>query len=352
MPNQQHTIVIAEDDASARALLARRLEQAGYHVIACENGRRALAEIQRIGSCLVVTDWMMPEMDGLELVRAARRLSGPEGICFVYIILLTAHAAKDQIVAGLDAGADDYLTKPYHTQELLARLRGGARIIGLQRELIARQYELHKVNAEMTSLNRRLERLASTDELTGIANRRHLLEQFARAWSLAQRHDAPLTCVLFDIDHFKPVNDTHGHAVGDRVLTDVATVCRGLLRQHDVLGRIGGEEFCVLCPATDIHGAAQVAERIRRAIAAHVTRTAAAAVHVTVSLGAAARGARHHSFEALMADADAMLYCAKRGGRNQVWLCDAEGRGQAFGAWASAVADAPGLKSGVAAGAN
>ncbi len=312
-------IVLAEDDKPSRILLARQLGNAGYEVAACEHGREALEVIRRLNSCVVVADWSMPVMDGLELCRVVRALCNEGVLGFVYYILLTAHSEKEQIVAGLEAGADDYLTKPYHRQELLARLRAGERIYRLQTELLERQ-------AELTKLNERLEHLANTDTLTGLANRRHLFERFAEAWAMVQRKDQPLGCIMFDIDKFKSVNDTYGHAAGDFVLKQVARVCRDCLRPYDILGRFGGEEFCIASPQNDADGTAALAERIRGAIEQTDFVFEGTYIPVTVSLGVAERTDDHSGPEALISAADEMLYRAKENGRNQVWVRTADGR--------------------------
>ena len=323
MQNQpDRQIIVAEDDPSSRALLTRHLQKAGYEVSAHENGKQALERIRRENSCIVVADWMMPEMDGLELCRTVRSLCEFSAISFVYFILLTAHSEKDQIVAGLEAGADDYLTKPYHREELLARLRAGERVLTLQEELVARQITVRKANSELTRLNHALEKLANTDSLTELANRRHLFERFREMWALAERGDTALACIMFDIDKFKSINDTYGHSSGDEVLKGVAGTARDCLRRYDLLGRFGGEEFCVVCPQTDIAGSAALAERIRERIAGLRVVSEGRPIPVTVSLGVAVRSNDQESPDDLISRADAMLYKAKEGGRNQVWVED------------------------------
>ncbi len=321
-----HRIVVAEDEALSRALLVRQLRNAGYDVIACENGQQALEAIRREVSCIVVADWMMPEMDGLELCRTVRGLGEMQALSFVYFILLTAHTEKERIVAGLEGGADDYLTKPYHPQELLARLRVGERNCALQNELFQRQIELQKANAELAVLNRKLEKLASSDALTGLANRRYLFDRLTELWALAERKGGSLSCIMFDVDKFKLINDTRGHLAGDEVLRSLASVFRHCLRPYDIIGRFGGEEFCVLCPETTAAGAGSVAERIRLAVAESSCVIDGNTVSVTVSLGVAGRRPTHANPDALIVAADAMLYRAKENGRNQVWVRDADGR--------------------------
>lgn len=327
MPDSRATrIVVAEDDVASRALLVRQLAKAGYDVIACADGTDALAAIRNEVSCIVVADWTMPEMDGVELCRTVRGLCEMQALSFVYFILLTAHSETEQIVAGLEAGADDYLTKPYHKQELLARLRAGERIHALQNELMQRQIELHKVNGQLASLNRKLESLANTDPLTGLSNRRNLFDRFTEAWALAERSDRALGFIMMDIDRFKSTNDTYGHAAGDQILREVSAGIRRQLRRYDIVGRFGGEEFCVVCPDTPLAGVICLAERIRAAIAELKCQIDGHQIPVTLSLGVAVRGPTHDKPDDLIAAADAALYRAKQAGRNQTWVCEADGR--------------------------
>lgn len=323
-------IVLAEDDPSARKLLERQLIKAGYDVVACEHGREALEAIRREGSCIVVADWMMPEMDGLELCRSVRQLSAMQVLQFVYFILLTAHSEKDQIVAGLEAGADDYLTKPYHKQELLARVRAGERIVTLQSELVNRQVELHKANAELAQLNDCLERAANTDALTQLPNRRAMFDRFAEHWALTERNGQQLGCIMFDIDRFKLINDTYGHAAGDAVLRKLAGVCKQLVRRYDMVARFGGEEFCIVCPSAPLAGVVSLAERIRTTVEETVFSYEGKVIPVTISVGAALRCAHTPDIDSLIARADAMLYNAKEQGRNQVWYVGEAGTPERF----------------------
>jgi diguanylate cyclase (GGDEF)-like protein len=313
-------VVVAEDDADTRRLLAAQLERAGYPVQACANGREALDAVRRLGSCIVVADWIMPEMDGLELCRAVAELRELGAIGSTYFILLTVHAEKENVVRGLGAGADEYITKPYHEEELLARVKAGERIYRLQRENFERRLELERINAELDVLSRKLEKLAHTDVLTGAANRRYVLERLNAAWQQAERGSRLLSVVLCDLDHFKAVNDAYGHAAGDAVLIETARRGQRLLRAYDVFGRFGGEEFLIICPDTDLAGAATVAERIRAGVAATHVVFEDIRIPVTISVGAASRQPWHRCPDELIEDADAMLYRAKENGRNQVWL--------------------------------
>lgn len=312
------SIVLAEDDGATRCLLLRQLERAGYQVTACDNGRSALAAVQRNTPDMVLADWSMPDMDGISLLRAVRELSEQNALPFIYFVLLTASSEKQQVIAGLEAGADDYLTKPYDIQELLARLRAGERILDLQTALRTRQFELQRINADMSRLNARLNRLANTDGLTELFNRRYLFDRLAELWAIYERHRRPLSCIVLDVDRFKRINDTCGHATGDGVLRTIADIARREVRTSDLLARVGGEEFCVLCPETDAPGAVAVAERIRLAVQQFVFKTDAGPLRATISLGVAPAQPTMQASDELLAAADAMLYRAKDGGRNAV----------------------------------
>lgn len=319
-------IILADDDPAALKLLSRQLEKAGYEVIACVDGRQALEAIQREGSCMVVADWMMPEMDGLELCRATRQICELNSLSFVYFVLLTAQTDKEQVVAGLEAGADDYLTKPYHIQELLARLRAGERILELQQQLWKRQIELQKNNLQMATLNQKLHELAHTDTLTKLPNRRSLFDRLNQAWEKQSGPDRALSVMMLDVDRFKRVNDTHGHKAGDAVLVEVARIVRESIRGGDATGRFGGEEFCIAMPHCTLEQAAALADQLRANVEAAHIECDGVVIPITVSIGVAARNEHHRTPDDLLAEADAMLYKAKESGRNQVWLTDGDAR--------------------------
>ena len=323
-------IIFAEDEPASRALLSRQLESAGYDAIACANGQEALDAIRAEGSGIVIADWMMPELDGLELCALVRELGAMKTLGSVYFILLTANSDKESIVRGLDAGADDYLTKPYHPKELLARIRAGVRIMELQEQAVRSQIEVHKVNAQLAVLNQKLDRLANTDVLTGLANRRRLFERFAEVWSLAERKERALSCVMLDVDRFKRVNDDHGHKTGDLVLKQIAAVLDRHVRQYDICGRFGGEEFLIVCPETELAGAAALAERIRLAVADLAIEADRVTIRPTISAGVAQMDAGHETPDAVIAAADSMLYRAKESGRDRVWAIDQHGNAEPF----------------------
>jgi diguanylate cyclase (GGDEF)-like protein len=311
-------VIVADDEGTIRQLLRRQLEAAGYGVTLCGDGREALAALREHPAQIVIADWQMPEMNGVELCRAVRALCSDDVMPHVFFMLLTAQADMDSIIAGLEAGADDYLTKPYHKAELLARIRVGERLLDLQRALVERQRQIARSNRKMQVLNRKLRELATTDELTKLANRRHLFDRLEHIWALSVRHDRPLSCIMLDVDHFKRFNDTHGHAAGDDVLRTTASTILSLMRRSDVCGRFGGEEFVVVCPETPGSGAAAQAERIRAAIESTPVQIGSESIQVTVSIGVAEKSASHANAETMISEADELLYRAKAEGRNRV----------------------------------
>ena len=340
-------VLIVDDDPSALTLLSRYLTDAGHSVATAANGAEALRVLLAEGPPIVITDWAMPVMDGLELCRAIRT---HEGIPFAYVIIVTAHeTAAEQIIQAFEAGADDYLSKPFNRKELLARMRAGQRIIQLQQALQGRNRELHRVNAEMAmahsrlgEVNAKLSRMVMTDELTGLINRREALARLGTFWSSAVRHGTPLSCILLDVDHFKHCNDAYGHAVGDVVLREIARVMRSTSRQDESVCRIGGEEFLVVCPHASAEEAAVGAERLRRAIQDAVIQTHDLDLRMTISLGVAEREAGMAGADDLLRAADHALYAAKRSGRNAVRVAGAsEPRAEASGQSPGAQPGAP-----------
>jgi diguanylate cyclase (GGDEF)-like protein len=329
-PNR--TIILAEDDSASRALLQRQLVNAGYPVVACADGMEALEAVKCAGGGIVIADWIMPNLDGIGLCRRIREMIDCQALGFVYFILLTAQADKEAVIAGFEAGADDYLTKPYDKQELVARLRAGERIYQLQWQLIHRQLEIQQVNAEIVTLNHKLQVLATTDDLTGALNRRAFLERLDEMIAHAEREGRPLGCAMLDLDRFKSINDTHGHQAGDAILRATVDVARDRLRKYDVIGRLGGEEFCVACPGAARHETAVLAERIRAAVEASSVTCNGVSIAATASLGVAILSETESSTQRVLGAADAMLYKAKTSGRNQVWVWTPDGTGTRFDA--------------------
>ena len=297
--------MIAEDDPVSRKLLEKVLIKAGNKVVSVENGQKALELFNDKFFPIVLTDWMMPEMDGLELCRAIRKNTYPG---YVFIILLTAKDSKDDIIRGLGAGADDYLTKPFSHAELIARLNTGKRVLELERSL--------------KDANEEIRILSITDPLTGTYNRGYMTERLPQEIKRARRYSRTLSIILCDIDHFKKVNDTYGHLVGDRVLKDFAQCIRHSIRQDvDWTARYGGEEFLIVLPETDVNGASVMAERLKSELSQRVTETQGKQISITASFGVTGFGPdtpdEMISPEAMISKADKYLYQAKREGRNR-----------------------------------
>jgi diguanylate cyclase (GGDEF)-like protein len=294
-------ILVADDSAVSRHLIERTLEGLGYGVVLAVDGHQAVEILMRPdGPRLAVVDWMMPGLDGLEVCRRVRQRTAP----YTYVILLTARDRQEDVLAGLDAGADDFLTKPFDVVELRARLRSGERVLELQEALFA------AVEA--------LRHQATRDALTGLWNRGLVLDGLARELHRAEREERALSVIIVDLDHFKRVNDTHGHPAGDAVLRQAADRFRSALRGYDMIGRYGGEEFLIVLPGCEEARACQVAERLRKALAARPIEAAGAVVSVTASLGLACATEPGTDSVALIKAADQALYRAKSNGRNRV----------------------------------
>ena len=298
-------ILVAEDDAVTRLMLQRTLQKFGYDVVVAENGRKASEILKdKEGPRLAIVDWMMPLLDGPGLCRELR--CSQSGNSYTYIILLTSKQESEDIVEGLEAGADEYITKPFQPAELRARLRTGKRILSLEQSLIEAREEM---------------RFGAThDALTTLWNRSAILSLARSEISRSAREKKACSFLLCDIDHFKRVNDTHGHLVGDVVLKEVAARLGTCVRAYDGVGRYGGEEFLIVLGACDADGLATRSEEIRAKVAKDPIVANGAEVSVTVSIGAYACPAPTHatSLEDLLAQADAALYEAKASGRNRV----------------------------------
>ena len=299
-------ILIADDEPVSRMRLAHAMRAWGHDVLAAHDGIDAWS---RINACeepmLLVIDWMMPGIDGLELCRRVR--ADPDKR-FHHIIVLTSRSSTEDIVAALDAGADDYIAKPYHPDEMKVRMGAGLRILRLQEELRIR---------------------ASHDELTSVLNRRIVMELLEREVDRARRDRLPLAVGMLDIDHFKSVNDRHGHLAGDAVLAQVAACISESVRRSDLTGRYGGEEFLLVLPGCELATAAEVAERVRLAVSRLVATTARGSVCVTASMGlAVSLPGSPLDRQSLIDAADRALYCAKLAGRNRVEFAAALDEGE------------------------
>jgi len=305
-PEVKPSILLVEDEPTTRLMMSRQLKRAGYEMEVVSNGIQALEMLKKRFFPLLLTDWDMPEMNGVALCRAVRAMP-LEG--YVYTILLTAREGKANLIEGLAAGADDYLTKPPDDNELRARLNTGQRILKLEQSLRA--------------ANRQNHLLSITDALTVTYNRRYLMERLPQEIERARRYGHPLSVVLCDVDHFKKVNDTYGHQAGDQVLESFARLLTGSVRSDiDWVTRYGGEEFLIVLPETSVTDAVAFAEKMRAAIAAHPFEIANGTLSVSSSFGVSgynsAQIQKDASVDNLIANADRCLYRSKDMGRNRV----------------------------------
>jgi two-component system cell cycle response regulator len=298
-------ILIADDDRMSRHLLQKTLEREGYEVVAVDNGQIALQQLSLPdGPRLALLDWMMPELDGPAVCLAVRTQSdGP----YVHIVLLTSRGSKQDVVAGLEAGADDYLTKPWDAAELTARLRVGQRILQLEDGLVeARETMRFK---------------ATHDPLTSLFNRSIIVDLLDRELARTRRDKGCTVVMLGDVDHFKSVNDQYGHLVGDEVLREISRRLLASVRSYDFVGRYGGEEFLIVLNNCDPSQAAVRAEEVRKGIAGRPVQTMQGPLPITMSIGVlASRDWDLRQVEEILGEADSALYQAKANGRNCVRL--------------------------------
>ena len=304
-------VLVAEDSALMRAMLRDALLTMGHECIVATDGDDAWKQFQASGADVIISDRLMPGMDGLELCRRVRELPGAP---YTYFVFLTALAHKNAILEGMQGGADDYLAKPLDLDELRARLIAAERVTGLHRRLAEQAQSLE-------DSNQKLFEMARTDALTGLGNRLQMLEMLTILQARAERYNNSYAIAMCDLDRFKGYNDTMGHVAGDEVLRRVADILRHTTRDTDSIYRYGGEELLIVLPEQTLASAELAGERIRRAVAG------ASMVHpgnapfgiVTISIGIAAYDeTAGHTFDTMIAEADAALYEAKRTGRNRV----------------------------------
>lgn len=296
------SIAIVDDDPSIRRLVRMLVRRSGFDGFECTTGAEATNLLNVLPWDLAILDRKLPDADGLDICKELKANAAHKGR---YIIILTGEDEERDKVQALNEAADDYITKPFQHQELLARIRAGKRIVDLQQELL--------------ESNVRLELLSITDGLTHLYNHRHFQDELARAFDESLRYERPLSVAIIDIDFFKKVNDTYGHAAGDQVLQSVAGVFRDSIRASDLAARYGGEEFAVMMPETDREDAVQFAEKIRKLVESQETSTGSGPIRVTVSIGVATvPRTKLQSTRELIDAADKALYRAKRNGRNQV----------------------------------
>ena len=300
----QVSVLICESSQVQLRILTKAVEDAGYLVHAAHNAEEVLALLKLMPTDILLTGIEIGEVTGLEVCWALKSNRETESI---HTIVITASGQERRLEESLDAGADDFIRKPVNMTELRARLRAASRLVRMQKQF---------------------RQLAETDALTGAANRRAFMQRLEIETEQARRHGSAVSVVMLDLDHFKLVNDTHGHAIGDRVLIEAVKAVQHCLRDRDLLGRLGGEEFAVVLHDTTVEHALIAAERIRAAIEAlQIRNDAGAAVPVTTSLGvsAAAVDTGLDTPESLLLAADEALYEAKHTGRNRVALARVDG---------------------------
>jgi diguanylate cyclase (GGDEF)-like protein len=296
-------ILIAEDDPVSRRLLEAKLVKWGYDVaVTCDGDEAWEALRSEDAPRLAILDWMMPGIDGVEICRRIRKeMQEP----YTYIILLTALHRDEDLVTGMESGADDYITKPFKANELRVRLRAGRRIIELQNELIEAREALRE--------------RATHDPLTGLWNHEEILRILGRQLSRAKREGGDVSVVMADLDHFKKVNDTHGHMAGDAVLRQTSRRMLSMVRDYDYIGRYGGEEFLLVLPGCNREGAADLAGRLCLLISSEGMDIPEGMIPITISFGVAStcKGSKRDA-DSLVHAADMALYRAKENGRNRV----------------------------------
>jgi diguanylate cyclase (GGDEF)-like protein len=296
-------VLIADDDDVLRHILEATLMKWGYEAIIARNGLEAWRILQEDDAPkLAILDWIMPGMDGPALCREIRKL---EDRPYIYVLLLTSKHRKEDVIAGLEAGADDYISKPFDPHELKVRLRAGRRILDLQAELLAARESLHYQ--------------ATHDGLTGLLNRSAALQALRNELERAARQGTPMCLMLVDFDHFKDINDTYGHAAGDAVLWEAARRMRTSVRTYDYVGRFGGEEFLFILPGCDTENARNQAERLKTFITSQPVKLPSLAISFTISIGTVVKyNPVLEDLDSLVQAADAALYEAKVRGRNRV----------------------------------
>jgi diguanylate cyclase (GGDEF)-like protein len=296
-------VLIADDDDVLRHILESTLTKWGYEIAVARNGLEAWRLLQvNDAPRLAILDWIMPGMDGVELCREIRKW---EDRPYIYILLLTAKHRKEDVIAGMEAGADDYIFKPFDPQELKVRLRAGRRILDLQ--------------AELLSARETLRYQATHDGMTGLLNRTAALDTLRNELERANRQNVPLCLMLADFDHFKDINDSHGHTIGDAVLCEAARRMRSAVRKYDSVGRYGGEEFLFILPGCDSADARNQAERLQACVTNEPVLVPRGTISFTISIGVVVKyNVTVGDLDALIQTADAALYEAKLAGRNRV----------------------------------
>ncbi|GAO35776.1 response regulator [Sulfuricella sp. T08] len=308
-------ILVVDDDKAVSNYLQKLLISHGHTVFSAADGQEGLEKMLEYNPQLVISDWVMPNMNGIAFCRSLRTTRDGRGL---YFIILTALADEDRLVEAFEAGVDDYLVKPFSVKVLMARLRAGQRLIQLKEEISREREEVRRIASELAVTNRRLQRLALTDSLTLLPNRRYGMDSLEQEWEAAKNGGRPVTCMLIDLDRFKQINDTYGHDTGDTALKQAANILKNSSRTQDIVSRIGGEEFMVICPDTSLKEGAQYAELIRKTFEDSLINAGAERIKINVSIGVAEYNPAMPHFSALIKAADDALYQAKLNGRNKV----------------------------------
>ncbi len=289
-------VLIAEDDIISCRALEKNLQDWGYEVLVTKNGEEAWEIIKNGGIRLAILDWGMPKMNGLELCHKIRNEYQPKEEKYIYIILLTGRDLEKDIITGLSAGADDYITKPFSYMELKVRIQNGERIIALQ------DLQLQ---------------IANTDSLTQLWNRKKILELLEEELNRNFRDNKPVGIIMLDIDNFKTINDTYGHLIGDEIIIEVASRLQKQVRSYDKIGRYGGDELLLVLPGLSRKDAKNIAERLRKSVCAEKIQTDAGVLDTTVSLGVSIFDkVSRPSTKKIIEESDHALYMAKERGRN------------------------------------
>jgi len=302
LKNTLMKVLIAEDEAISCRALEKSIQDWGYETVVAKDGHEAWRLIKKNNIRLAIIDWMMPGMNGLELCQKIRHDFQEENSKYIYIILLTGRDQQGDVITGLSAGADDYMTKPFSFFELKVRLQNGERIIALEDNRI---------------------KLASYDSLTKLLNRSRILEFFKEELERSRREDQSTGLIMIDIDHFKKVNDSYGHFIGDEVLVEVSSRLKKSIRKYDKIGRYGGDEMIIVLPNCCLAYVKKIAERIRRCIAEKKIKTSKGPLAITLSAGATSSDISNYSSASdLIKICDRALLRAKRQGRNQVKVAE------------------------------
>ena len=309
-------IVVADGNTLTRhRIMALLAEEGGHFVYPAEDGNAALALAMEVLPHVIIAHYNLPRLNGPDLCHALRATDEGQRM---HIVLMADEHDEDHLIHAYEVGADTYALSTISAMGLRARLYAAQRLVQLQNGWSGDRAQLRQTAAELAVVNRRLAKAALTDMLTGLPNRRSAMDQLEQAWSAATRSGSPLSVMVIDIDHFKHINDTYGHATGDIVLREVAHTLRASARMEDSVCRIGGEEFLVICPNTDLKAAMQSAERLRASLETKKIPVGQHEKAVTSSIGVAVRKEEIADIDALVSTADQALYIAKGSGRNQV----------------------------------